>query len=164
MGTVGVDQIAKVEIAVAHMAYQEIRDARSFHLSDRVQQAVGQARDGHTGVGTHDAATGSTLEARKVGVVTRRPQACALFGGGGPFKRMTTKIVSDFLHCFCLLFHAGWRAMKLHQQHGLLGQSELGVGVDHAYRMGVDQLDTRNRNAHLDDLNGGEHRRFDRGK
>ncbi len=54
--------------------------------------------------------------------------------------------------------------MELHQQHGLFGQAQFGVVVHHAHRVRIDQFHAGNRDAHLDDLNRGAHRRFDAGE
>ena len=70
----------------------------------------------------------------------------------------------DLLHGFGLLFDAGRRAMKLHQQQRFFAQAEFGVGVDHAHSLGVHQLHPGNGHAHLNDGNGGAHRRLDAGK
>jgi hypothetical protein len=51
LGLVGVDQVAEVEVAVAHVADQEVRHARRIGLGHRVEQALGQAADRHAGVG-----------------------------------------------------------------------------------------------------------------
>ena len=52
--------------------------------------------------------------------------------------------------------------MEFHEQHGLHRQTDLGIGIDHAHRVLVYQLHTRDGNAHLNDLYGRVHRRFDR--
>ena len=70
----------------------------------------------------------------------------------------------QFLHQLGLLLHAGGRTMELHQQHGFFPQGQLGVRVHHAHGVLVDQLHTRNRNPHLNDLNRGAHRRFNAGE
>jgi hypothetical protein len=50
---------------------------------------------------------GRLCTAGKVGVVPRGPQAGALLGRGGPFKRLTLKFSGDLLHRLGLLFHTG---------------------------------------------------------
>ena len=139
------------------MAQQKIRNATGFDLVHRLQHGIGQARDGHAGVGGNDAAAGARLQNRKVGVVARRPQARALLWRAGPFKSHATFAAGKFLHHLCLLFDAGGRAVKFHQQHRLFTQPQLGVLVHHAHGVAVNQLHARNRNAQLDDLNGGAH-------
>ena len=163
-GAVGVDQVAKVEVAIAHMAHQEVGDAAGIGFGHRVEQAVGQSADGHTGVGADAAAARTGLHRSEVRVVTRRPQAGALFRGGGPFKRLATVVRGNRLHCFGLLFHAGRRAMELHQQQGLLFQRELGIVVDQAHAVHIDQFHARNRHAQLNRLNRGVNRRLQRGE
>ncbi|MPM54589.1 hypothetical protein SDC9_101367 [bioreactor metagenome] len=54
-----VDQIAEVEIAVTHVADQEVGDAAVVGLFHRVEQRIGQAADGHAGVGADGAAAGA---------------------------------------------------------------------------------------------------------
>ena len=51
VGVVGVDEVAEVEVAVAHMADKKVGDAAGFDLVHRFEQAIGQAADGHAGVG-----------------------------------------------------------------------------------------------------------------
>jgi hypothetical protein len=94
-GDVGVEQVAEVEVAVAHMAHQEVGDAAGLGLVHRFEQAVGQAADGHAGVGADGAAAGAALHGGKVGVVPRGPQAGALFGRAGPFKGVAAKLAGD---------------------------------------------------------------------
>ena len=163
-GDVGVQQVAEVEVAVAHMAHQKVRQAAGFGFIHRFEQAVCQAADGHAGVGADGFAAGAALHGGKVGVVPRRPQPGALFGGAGPFKGIAAKFTGDVLHGFGLLLHAGGRAVELHQQHGFFAQGELAVRVDHAHAVAVDQLHARNRHAQLNDLDGGAHGRFNAGE
>ena len=106
-GAVGIDQVAHVEVAVAHVADQEIRQARGIGFVDRGQDGVGQLADRHTGVGGDGAATGAALDAREIRVVPRRPQARARLGGGGPFKGLAAVVGRDGLHGLRLFFHAG---------------------------------------------------------
>ena len=70
----------------------------------------------------------------------------------------------NLLHGLRLLLHAVGRAVKLHQQHGRLAEPQLGIGVDHAHRIGVDQLDPGNGYAHLNDGNGGLYSRLNAGE
>ena len=161
VGAVGVDQVAEVEVAVAHMAHQEVRDAAGIGFGHRVQQAVGQAADGYAGVGADGFAAGAALHRGEVGVVPRRPQARALLGRGGPFEGIAAPFAGDVLHHFGLFLHARGRTVEFHQQQRLFAQVQLAVRVDHAHRVHVDQLHARNRHAELDGLDHGAHRRFD---
>ena len=68
------------------------------------------------------------------------------------------------LYGFGLLFDARGRAMKLHQQHGFFSQSQLGIGIHHANRVVINQLNACNGNAHLNDLNDGLNCRGNAGK
>ena len=110
----GVDQIAKVEVAITDVTHQKVGQATGLGFGHRVKQAVGQFANWHTGVGADGSATGPALQCRKISIVSGRPKARALFGGGGPFKRVATMVAGNFLNCFGLLLHASGRAMKLH--------------------------------------------------
>jgi hypothetical protein len=65
LGLVGVDQVAEVEVAVAHVARPGSRAGRCIGLGHRVEQAVGQAADRHAGVGADGAAAGRLWMAAK---------------------------------------------------------------------------------------------------
>ena len=161
LGLVGIDQVAEVEVAVAHVADQEVGQPGGVRLGHRVEQAVGQAADGHAGVGADRAASGLALDGGEVRVVPRCPQARALLGRDGPFEGIAAELAGDFLHRLGLFLHARGRAMELHQQHVFLAQAELAVGVDHAHGVVVDQFAARDRHAELDHLDDGAHRGLD---
>ena len=118
-----VDQIAKVKIAITDVSDQKVRQTTGFSFSHRVKQAVGQLADRHASVGADGSAARPALQRRKISIVTRRPKACSLFWRGGPFKCIAAMVAGNFLNRFGLLFHARWRSMKLHQQHGLFTQA-----------------------------------------
>ena len=156
---VGVHQVAQVKVAITHVADDPVRDTRGLGLGNRVIDALGQARDGHAGVAALAAAAWPRLQRRKVGLVARRPQPRALFGRAGPLKVLATVVTRQVLHGLRLFRDTRLAAVKLHQQHRCFAQPQLGMAVDGANGIGVQQLAARNGHAHLDDLDGGLHRR-----
>jgi hypothetical protein len=75
-----VDQIALMDVAIAHVANQKIQTTSGVGLVHAVQQRVGQARNRHASIGADGAPSGARLHTCKVGFVTRRRQARALIG------------------------------------------------------------------------------------
>ena len=153
-----------MEVAIANVADQEVWNAAGIGFRHRVEQAVGQSADGHASVRTDGAATRLALKRCKVSVVACRPKASAFFWGGGPLKGVATLFAGKLLHGFGLFFDAGWRAMKLHQQQSLFAQAQLGVGIDHAHSVVVDQLHPCDGHAQLNGLNHGLHSRRNAGE
>ncbi len=58
----GVDEVADVVVAVAHMADDKVGQPGGVGLGDGVVDAFGQARNGHAGVGGDAAAAGFHLQ------------------------------------------------------------------------------------------------------
>ena len=133
-----VDQIAKVKIAITDVSDQKVRQTTGFSFGHRVKQAVCQLADGHASVGADGSAARPALQRCKISIVTRRPKASSLLWRGGPFKCIAALVAGNFLNRFGLLFHARWRSMKLHQQHGLFTQAQLGISVHHANGVVID--------------------------
>jgi len=156
-----VDEVGDVEVTVADMPHDVVRHAgHSGRLGSR-RHALGQLRNRHAGVGAHGAAAGLHLRTGEVGVVASGPELGALFRRGRPLEAGAAELAGDVLHRGGLLLHAGVTAMEFHQQHRRLGQRELVVPVHGPHRVRVEQLAAGNRNAHLDDLDRGAHRRID---
>ena len=151
----GVDQEADVEVAVADVADEEVGDAAGVHVGHGVDDAFGQARDRHAGVGGDHAAARAALHAGEVRVVARGPQARALLGRVGPLEGLAAVLGRQGLHGLGLLAHTGSAAVELHQQHVLLPQAQLVVAVHQADGVAIDQLAARDRHAGLDDVDGG---------
>ena len=146
------------------MADHKVGDARSLGLGHGVEQGLCQLGDGHAGVGGDAATARARLHPGKVRVMPRGPQAGALLGRGRPFKCLAPVFGDDVLHRGNLLLHAGRRTVELHQKHRRFGQAELGVLVDHAHRVAVEQLAAGNGHAHLNDRNRGVDRVGQRGE
>ena len=64
-------------------------------------------------------------------------------------------VLGQGLHGVHLLLYRRRGAMKLHEQHRIFAQRELGVLVHHADGIGIEQLAAGNRNTELNNFYGG---------
>ena len=88
-------------------------------------------------------AAGPALHRGKVGVVPRRPQARAFSSGVLAHSKACQPLSLASACTVSACSRTPLASRGTHQQHRLLAQIQLAVGVDHAHAVGVDQLHAR---------------------
>ncbi len=89
--------------------------------------------------------------------MARVPQTAAIFGARGPFEVGAVIFRCDVLHGLRLFLDTGFGAVEFEEQHRRFAQREVRVAIDRAYRERIDELDARDRHAHLNRLDDGAH-------
>ena len=109
---VWIEQHQHMEITIADVAYDGARKARFLEQPSRFVDALRKPRNRHTYIGRACTAAWPQLQASKIGVMPRGPEAVAIFWAFCPFKIHPTAVFRELLHRLCLLFHAGFGAVE----------------------------------------------------
>ena len=162
-GVVRVDQVAEVEVAVADMADDPVRQPGRLGLGHRLVDALGQARDRHAGVGAHGSGSPGASAARRSrpggarSTAACAPRACCAHSKSSP--PCSRAIVLHRLRpAPATPASLPWNSIS---SIGASRSARLRVLVDGADRVRVEQFAARDRHAHLDDLDRRAHRRVD---
>ena len=99
-------------------------------------------------------APGAERHLRPVGVVARLQELRPLLGLRRPDEISAAAVGDNVAEAARLFGDALFGAMELDQQHRLFGKREFRVAVESAHRKRVDELDSGDRQAGLDRLDG----------
>src|SRR6516164_6766393 len=150
LGVVNVAKQRAMEVAVADMADDRRHQIELLQILFGFGDAVGEARDRHADVRRDNARAGTHGLHRPIGIVPRLPQFAAILRTRGPGEIAAAAFFGDLAEIPGLFGDLGLAAVEFEQQQRRFRQGQFRIGVAGLDLRGVEQLNPRDGDAHLD--------------